>query len=427
MSSWISQLITSPLAARLVKVGVVIAAMVHGYITAFHRAVVFRDFDIHREVGKRFVSGEYLYANDFCYAYLPVAAMYFAPLTWLDRSLGLAVRYGVAVGCLILTLVLFQRMVAVSGKQRQDDGYLLGGAAVFMVLQFVIQDLDDGGPHLILLGILTGGIYAIWVGREWLGSMLVGLGIVLKITPALFVLLFLWKRQWRVACFTVLATIAWIVLPVLYMGPASWWNHHTEWTRNAVLSVLDRQAEGRLTNEQRIRNQALRPTLLRYLVTYPETHPMRRDDANYAAVLNLPPSLASACVTGVSLALLGLLGWSASRSCASSRDPAWARDCAAVLVLSLLLSPMSWQQHLSWLVPAAFVVLVSARSTGGLRTAEWIMLGGYILLTMILNYEVLGKARFEVLLSYHPFGVAMILLFGLVVSRNQTERQRSLA
>jgi hypothetical protein len=43
------------------------------------------------------------------------------------------------------------------------------------------------------------------------------------------------------------------------------------------------------------------------------------------------------------------------------------------------------------------------------------VLGVYIVLVMVLNYEILGKPRFEVFLSYHPFGVAMILLFGLIV------------
>lgn len=415
-----------PIKPAIAGIGV-LASLVHGYILAFHRSFVFRDFDIHREVGRRFLSGEYLYANDFCYAYMPLAAMYFSPLALMERSLGLAVRYGVAVGCLVLTVALFHRMLAVAGTPAQHDGYRLGGAAILLVLQFVLQDLDDGGPHLILLGILSWAIYSVWQGRERLGAVLFGLSIAIKVTPAIFLFLFAWKRRWTLLVHTIAATALWVIVPVVWMGPTSWWSHQAEWVRNALMSLSDRQAEGRQVNEQRIRNQALRPTLLRYLVTYPETHPMRRDDAAYAAILDLPPPVANACVTTAALALLGVFGWSVSRSCAFVGDPAWPRECAALLVLALLLSPITWQQHLAWLLPAAYAVLVSARSTGGLRPAEWFMLGGYVLLTMVLNYEVLGKARFGTVLSYHPFGVAMILLFGLVVSRSRIERQRSLA
>jgi hypothetical protein len=92
-----------------------LATLVYGYILAFHRVFAFRDFDIHREVGRRFLAGEYLYANDLCYAYMPIAAMYFSPLALLERSAGLMVRYVLAVGCLVATIVVFYRMTALTG------------------------------------------------------------------------------------------------------------------------------------------------------------------------------------------------------------------------------------------------------------------------------------------------------------------------
>jgi alpha-1,2-mannosyltransferase len=278
MRHWIGEFIRSPLFARLVKIGLLIAASVHGYIISFGRSFHFRDIDIHREIGRRFLSGEYLYANDYCYMYLPTTGIYFAPLLVLDRNPSLALRYAVAVGCLALTIRFMNRMLLGADALKDGRLLLLGVGAGALTLQFILNDLDDGGPHLMLLGILIGGVYAIWAGKERLGAALVGLGIVLKITPALFVLLFLWKRQWRVAAYTVLATVVWIVLPVLYMGPTSWWEHHTEWTQNAVLSVLDRQAEGRQENELQKANLSLRHTMLRYLVTYPPTHRLRQVD-----------------------------------------------------------------------------------------------------------------------------------------------------
>jgi alpha-1,2-mannosyltransferase len=398
-----------------------LAALVHGYILAFHRSFVFRDFDIHREVGRRFLSGDYLYANDVCYAYMPIAAMYFSPFALMQRSAGLMVRYMLAVGCLVATIVLFYRMTAPAGAGVRKDLYLVGGGSILLVFQFILQDLDDGGPHLILLAILSSAIYAVWQNRERLGSVLFGLAIALKLTPGIFLFLFVWKRQWKLLAYTILATACWIMLPMLYMGPSDWWTHQSEWAQNAALSVLDRQAEGRQQNEQRIRNQALRPTLMRYLVTYPADHPMRKDDPAYAPLLNLPPSLAGLCVTAAGLGLLAMFARLSSRSFDAVRDKTWPRECAAVLVLALLLSPMTWQQHLAWLLPGAFVVLAAARFRQELKTPEWMVLGVYIVLVMVLNYEVLGKARFETFLSYHPFGIAMILLFALIVGiRSET-------
>ena len=403
------------LGPMLAGVGV-FASLAYGYFLAFHRSFAFRDFDIHREVGRRFLSGEYLYANDFCYAYMPTAAMYFSPLALMERSAGLIVRYGFAVGCLVATVVLFNRMVASSAGRGWKHLFLVGGGAILLVFQFVLQDLDDGGPHLILLGILSSAIYSVWRNRTRLGAVLFGLGIALKLTPAIFLLLFFWKRQWKLLAQTILSTVLWIVLPMFWMGPTSWWTHQAEWTRNAVASILDQQLENRQHNEQRIRNQALRPTLMRYLVTYPADHPMRRDDPGYAAFLGLPPSVANACVLAAALGLLGVFARTAPRSFEPQGDRLWAGECAGVLILALLLSPMTWQQHLAWLLPGAFVVLAAARSRGGMNKLEWLLLGVYIMLAMVLNYEVLGRAQFQRLLSYHPFGVAMVLMFGLVIS-----------
>jgi hypothetical protein len=413
----INEFVRSALFARLVKAGLVIAATVHGYIISFGRSFHFRDIDIHREIGRRFFTGEYLYANDYCYMYLPTTGIYFAPLLVLERNPSLALRYAVAVGCLVITIMLFHRMLSGTSHSSVWSRLLVGVGAGALTLQFILNDLDDGGPHLILLGILTCAIYAIWAGRERLGAIILGFAITLKITPALFVLLFLWKRQWRLASYTVLATVFWIVLPILYMGPTSWWDHHVEWTRNAVLSVLGQQVEGRQENELQKANLSLRHTMLRYLVTYPPDHRLRQVDRGYQPVLDLPSPVANAIVGVAALSLLCLFAWSSSRVFQGPGDPMWARDCAGVLMLALFLSPITWDQHLVWMIPAAYVVVAAAaKMSGGLSRIGYVMLAVYVVLTMVLNYEVVGSARWEALKSYHHLGIAMLILYGLLLS-----------
>lgn len=414
---WINEFVRSDFVTRLAKVGLVIAAIVHGYIISFGRSFHFRDIDIHREIGRRFLTGDYLYANDYCYMYLPTTGLYFAPLLILDRNPSLALRYAVAIGCLVITIMLFQRMLCGTSGTSLWGRLVVGVSTGVLTLQFILNDLDDGGPHLILLGILTVGLYAIWVGKERLGAALVGLGIVLKITPALFVLLFLWKRQWRVAMYTVLATALWVLLPILYMGPTSWWEHHTEWTRNALLSVLDRQAEGRQENELQKANLSLRHTMLRYLVTYPPTHRLRQVDQSYQPVLDLSSQVANTLVGAVAISLLGLFAWASRLPYQGPRDPTWAQDCAGTFVLALLFSPITWDQHLVWMIPAAYVVVAAAiQMSGRLNHLGYLMLATYIMLTIVLNYEVVGSARWEALKSYHHLGIAMLILYGLLLS-----------
>lgn len=415
----------SPLVRRLVALVLAIAAGVHGYIISFGRSFHFRDIDIHREIGRRFLSGEYLYANDYCYMYLPTTGIYFAPLLFFERNLSLVLRYAVAVGCLVMTIMLFQRMLAGETIRKHSNRLWLGVGAGVLTLQFILNDLDDGGPHLILLGILTGGLYAIWARKERFGAALVGLGIVLKITPALFVLLFAWKRQWRVATYTVLAVFFWILLSLPYMGTASWWDHHVEWTNNALLSVLDRQVEGRQENELQKANLSLRHTMLRYLVAYPKAHRLRQVDPEYRPVLDLPSPVANAIVGAVTLGLLAFFAWTSKRSFDGPGDPTWAKDCAGTLMLALFLSPITWDQHLVWMIPAACIVVAAAvRVNGRLSRVGYVMLGLYVVLTVVLNYEVVGSAKWEMLKSYHHLGIAMFILFGLLLRSHPFPKTR---
>lgn len=150
-----NEFVRSALFARLVKVSLAVAALVHGYIISFGRSFHFRDIDIHREIGRRFLTGDYLYANDYCYMYLPTTGIYFAPLLILERNPSLALRYAVAIGCLVLTTMLFHRMLCGTSDSRSWSRLLVGVGAGVLTLQFILNDLDDGGPHLILLGILT--------------------------------------------------------------------------------------------------------------------------------------------------------------------------------------------------------------------------------------------------------------------------------
>ena len=60
-------------------------------------------------------------------------------------------------------------------------------------------------------------------------------------------------------------------------------------------------------------------------------------------------------------------------------------------------------------------MVLTAAVRNQLKAPAWVLLGIYVVLVMVLNYEVLGKPRFQTFLSYHPFGIAMIVLFGLIV------------
>src|SRR5215213_6198797 len=410
--------LSHPVWHRLLLGMTLLVMLVHATIVLYVRAPHLRDFDLHRLIGTWFLNHEHLYGCGVCYPYMPTGAMYFSLLALLSRPAGFTLRYLAAIGCLWLTCALFHRMIKGRFPELAHANLILGVVAIVLAGQFILYDLDDGGPHTILMGMMAGGLYAAWTGRERLGALWLGLAIALKVTPGLFIPFFLWKRQWRLASYTIIATLCWIVLPMVWMGPSSWWTHQLTWTRVAAGSVLGAQTEYTQINEDNIRNSGINPALMRYLVTLPPDHPLRKNDPGYVPVLDLAPSQGRLMVIVVTAGLLGIFGWRSRRPYAGPADPDWPSECSGLLILMLLLSPLTWIQHLPWLLPALYCVVAQACSHDGVGPASRAALGFYVMVAMVLNYELLGKHNFTIFLSFKPFTFAMIMILTILLAHS---------
>ncbi len=410
---------TSPsrlLLNRLFMGACVLAVAAHGVVVAYLRPLHLRDFDTHREVGRRFLTGEYLYAGGACYPYLPTGTMPFVPLALVDRSTGLALRYTVAIASLCLVFSLLYRMVRDRSPERTLSGFTLGALTSAFALQFLLIDLDDGGPHTILLAILVGAVYAVWRKRETLGAILFGLAIALKVSTALFLPFFIWKRKGRLASYSTIAALCWVLLPMPWMGPASWWAHHVEWTRVAVGSFVGERTAIAKVNEDRIRNSGLRQGIMRYVANYPDDHPLRTKDPGYVPVLNLDPVKANTLAMAVLVLLLAVFCWQTRHPYGSPTDPDWVRDASAIMVLMLLISPVTWVQHLVWLVPGIYVIVDKVYRSRPPGPFIWAAVVAYVMLAMILNMEILGWYNYQLVLSWKPYTMAMLLVLALLMA-----------
>src|SRR5215217_843984 len=414
-----SHYLSHPKLQRILTVICILAVVVHGVILVYLRPPHDRDFDLHRLMGTWFLTDQNLYSGGICYPYMPVAAMYFSLLALTSRAIGFAFRYMTAIGCLLLTCALFHRMIKAQFQDVAHSNLLLGVITVALAGQFLLYDLDDGGPHTILLGLMMGGVYAVWTGGEKLGAVIIGLAIALKVTPVLFLPFFLWKRQWKLALYTTVAAICWILLPIVWMGPSSWWSHQLTWTQVAAGSLIGAPNRYTQINEDNIRNSGINPALMRYLVTLPPEHALRKDDPGYVPIFNVPVVYARVIVVAAIAMLVGLFGWQTRRPYQGSGDHEWPRECSMLLIIMLLLSPLTWIQHLPWLLPALYWVVARAWSKDGLGPWGKGALGIYIMVAMVLNYELLGKQNFNVFLSYKPFTIGMVMILAIVMTQSR--------
>ena len=92
----------------------------------------------------------------------------------------------------------------------------------------------------------------------------------------------------------------------------------------------------------------------------------------------------------------------------------WLAEAGAILVLSLLLSPVTWVQHVVLMLPALYVLVVTAltRPPGA---GLWIATGAYVLMALVLNRELVGRTAYIELLYFGLHTACMLLVLGMVV------------
>ena len=202
-------------------------------------------------------------------------------------------------------------------------------AAAMIYLEPIRANFDFGQINVVVMTL----VIADCVPRRtpWPRGVLVGVAIALKLTPAVFLLYFLLRRDGRAA---VTALVSFIVATLL--GALLAWRDSWEyWT--ATISHTDRIGSAALNTNQNI--------------------------AAALARLELGETAQFALWTTACFAALGLTVWAVRRVLRSSRpDSGEAAPLALVCIalFGLVVSPVSWSHHWVWVLPTLIVIAVLA-------------------------------------------------------------------
>ncbi len=300
------------------------------------------DIDIYQMGGQAWLDGRPLYRGDvefhtpiglnLPFTYPPLAAIVFCPFAWLHMPAA-----SVAITALTLLLLIVSTVIVLTRLDVWNTSTMLPGPAwlrrwwlaiVIAVpatiwLEPITSNFAFGQINVVLMTL----VIADCVPRRtpWPRGLLLGLGIALKLTPAVFLLYFLLRRDNRAA----LTALASFVVATLIGFALAWDDSWEYWTH--TVHHTDRIGAAALNTDQNI--------------------------VGALARLGLGEQQRFLLWVAASLLVLALTVW-AMRRVLRAGEPVLAVICVALF--GLVVSPVSWSHHWVWMLPAVLVTGISA-------------------------------------------------------------------
>lgn len=303
------------------------------------------DIDVYRMGGRAWLDNQPLYADgaifhtqgglDLPFTYPPLAAIMFAPFAWLSLPAA-----SVAITATTLLLLIVSMVIVLTRLNVWPDTTITSEPAwlrrcwlatalvapAVIWLEPIRSNFEFGQINVVLMTLVV----ADCVPRRtpWPRGVLLGLAIALKLTPAVFLLYFLLRRDihtlLRTGLAAVVATLAGFVLA--WTDSIEYW---TETVRNT-----DRIGTATLNTNQNI--------------------------AGTLARLGLSEGPRFALWVVACFAVLALTVWAVRRVLRSGTDESSVLALICVAMFGLVVSPVSWSHHWVWSLPTLLVTGVLA-------------------------------------------------------------------
>lgn len=402
----------TPHVRRVAWVILALVVVVEGVVAVFLRT---NDWEGHRQVGI-LARTEGLPAVPWPW-YSLGRVTFDAALSLPPRIVGRALCYVLAVAATWACFRMWDRMVQAQSPASRPTTF--AAAIVTLIAIFTVwqRDLDDCGLHLFLVFFLTAAAWFLTQGRRGLAGLWLAVAIVYKTSPLLFLPFLLWKREWRAAAWTVVFTVTLSVAPALLFGWHASMDYHRRTLDTALRSAAVRDpSENLIQDTPNLQNQAWTAAVARYVQTHPPGHPLHMAHPLFIQFGRLSPEHARRVVTVSTVLILALVAWRTRRRCTTSG--AWAVEWAAVSILTILLSPVAWKQHLVVMLPAVFVAarhqLVHPHPAG--RSMALWAIAALVLLSA--PDGPLGHQLAALVGSYKTFTLAALLALVAVLTLN---------
>ncbi len=270
---------------------------------------------------------------------------------------------------------------------------LARAAAIVLCLPPLLGDLSHNNVNIFILFLIAGCLEAFRRRLDTLAGLTLALAVACKLTPALFVAYFAWKRCWRALAATLVGLVLWLaVVPGLTFG----WDRTRELMTGWYALMIERPLmKGEITTEHP--NQAVTGVVYRLLthspsyivyVKTPEGDIPTPGEYHNLADIGRPAAwvVVKALTAAFALAVVFLCRWPVRGPTDVRQGVRFAAECGLICLGMLLFSERTWKHHavvlllpLAALTYAVAVVELSRRVrnfTFGVLVASFVLTAG---------------------------------------------------
>ncbi len=360
------------------------------------------DIDVYRMGGRAWLDGTSLYSDGVLFhtvaglglpfTYPPLAAAVFSPFAWLSLDAASATITVITFALLLVTMMIvltrlkvWEQSTAISGPAWLRRCWLAAAivAPATVYLEPIRSNFEFGQINVVLMTLVI--VDCVPRKTPWPRGLLIGIAIALKLTPAVFLLYFLLRRDTRALLTSVASAILATAVGFVVAARDSW----EYWTE----TVHDTDRIGTATY---LTNQNIAGTLARLGIG---------DTPRFVIWL-------VAC-----FAVLGLTVWAVHRVL-RYHQPVLALICVAMF--GLVVSPVSWSHHWVWALPAVLVTGVLGYRYRNLALGAVSLVGVLLMyfapIHLMTEHKETSAALWRQMLggSYVWWALALILVSGAV-------------
>ncbi|MDY3559696.1 DUF2029 domain-containing protein [Gemmata sp. JC673] len=390
-----------------------------------------------REMVNGVFAGENIYTGRNEYPNPPIMAVLLRPFAALPPAAGALGWFYAKVLLAALAVVWAFRLCQADGAEpgertpdrashERDAGGLTRSArldlakaaAVVVCLPALLGDLSHNNVNIFILFLVAATLEAFRRRLDTLAGLTLALAIACKVTPALFVAYFAWKRCWRALAAALAGLVLWLVgVPGAVFG----FDRNRELMGDWYALMVERPLlKGEITTEHP--NQAVTgfvyrlftnsPSYITYLKTPDGDIPTPAEYHNLTDIGRPAAWVVVKALTGLFALAVVVLCRAPVRGPADPRQ-GWrvAAECGLICVGMLLFSERTWKHHaVVLLLPLAALAWAAAVGSVPRRVRAFVIGSLVTSFVLMAGPGLLGGRGADLALVYGTHTAAFVLL-----------------